>query len=138
MYCALFNGVMGSNYRGKVDQPSLGSNVTLEVRRRLTVFPIIRIRLLKVLRVKTGRASTERTGQLGAPDLILSIHISGYARKCEESVSLTDRTTRHRLGCLVNPKIFKSDKDRGHTGGGIITSRLNEVIKYLLHRDTIR
>ena len=42
------------------------------------MLPMISTRLLKVLRVKVGKASTERTGHLGAPALILTIHVSEH------------------------------------------------------------
>lgn len=41
------------------------------------MFPMIKIRLLKVFRVKAGKGSTERTGHLGTVDLISSTQISG-------------------------------------------------------------
>ena len=63
----------------------------------LTVFPMTRIRLLKLLRLKPGKGSTERTGHLGMVDLISIIRVSGYVGERMESVSLTHRTTRHRL-----------------------------------------
>jgi len=73
-----------------------------------TEFPITKIRLLKGLRLKVGKASTERTGHLGIVALILTIHIGEYTRKEEPH---TIRSTRHQLESLVNPKMFKSDKD---------------------------
>lgn len=44
---------------------------TQEIRRMLTEFPMTRTRLLKVWCSKAGKASTERTGHLGAVDLML-------------------------------------------------------------------
>ena len=35
-----------------------------------------KIRLLKILRVKVGRATTEETGHLGIVDLISTVHVS--------------------------------------------------------------
>jgi len=77
----------------------------------LTVFPMTKTRPLKVLRLKVGKASTERTGHLGIVALIATIPISKYTRESEESVSRTLGSRWHRLESLVNPKIFKSDKD---------------------------
>jgi len=81
------------------------------IRGGLTVFPMTKTRLLKFLCSKVGKASTERTGHLGIVALIATIHISEYTRESEESVSRTLGSTWHRLESLVNPRIFKSNKD---------------------------
>jgi len=41
-----------------------------------TEFPMTKTRLLKVLRSKVGKASTERTGHLGIIGLILTVQVS--------------------------------------------------------------
>ena len=42
------------------------------------MFPMIRTRLLKVLRVKVGKSSMERTGHLGAVDLVFINHVDEH------------------------------------------------------------
>jgi len=81
IYFAFASGVAGSTYGGTVNHPSLGSGATLEIRRVLTEFPMTKIRLLKFLRSKTGKASTERTGHLGIVDLVMTTRVSEYIRE---------------------------------------------------------
>ena len=111
IYFAFFRGVMGSAYpwysKSSVIRLVKDSEDQGNI---LTVFPMTRIRLLKVLRLKAGKDSTERTGHLGIVDLISNIHVSGYVGERTKSVSLTHRTIWHQLEFLVNPEIFERDK----------------------------
>ena len=72
IYFAFFSGVMGSIYNSTFDQPRYRTRGAL---RGLTEFPMTRTRLLKVLRVKVGKVSTERTGHLGVVALVSAIDI---------------------------------------------------------------
>jgi len=51
------------------------------IRGELTEFPITKTRLLKVLRLKVGKASTERTGHFGIVALIATTRISEHTRE---------------------------------------------------------
>jgi len=78
MYFAFFSGVMGSICRGTADQRfsiDIPERSAQKIGRRLTEFPITRTRPLKVVGLKVGKVSTERTGHLGVVALILTIHL---------------------------------------------------------------
>jgi len=59
-------------------------------------------------------------------------------REQEKNMSRTSPPTWHRLESPVNQKVPNSDKDQGHTSGGTISRRRDNVVKYLLQRNTIR
>lgn len=132
IYSAFANGVIGSSY--PVAQ-SINNRQAREKRPALTVFPMIRTRLLKVLRSKVGKGSTERTGHLGIVDLRKpSIAPQEELRK---GLPLTRQTTWYRLGSTVNPEV-RSNRDQRRTGGSAIPRRRHEVIKHALQRNTVR
>jgi len=98
---ALFNGDIGSIYHSTLDQPHHRARGEF---RRLTEFPMTRTRLLKVLRVKVGKVSTDRTGHLGAVALLSTNHMSEYTEGVRGSVSLTRGTTWHQLEVACQSK----------------------------------
>ena len=72
---------------------------------------MIKIRFLKVLRSKVGKASTERTGHLGIIDLISTALISEYARERGErsDTYIPDHIAPTKIhGQFKDPKVSKT------------------------------
>ena len=76
------------------------------------MFPMIRILLLKVLRVKAGKASTERTGHLGVVDLMISIRVASGGIKHSERNAYHLQTGPHGTDCSTQSAQRSSNDEK--------------------------